>query len=45
MRMSATPVVENRPPPLLGEHTEELLKERLGMGAAEIKALRDKGVI
>jgi formyl-CoA transferase len=45
MRMSATPVVENRPPPLLGEHTEELLKERLGLSAEEIKALRDKGVI
>lgn len=45
IRMSITPVVENRPPPLLGEHTEELLKERLGLSAEEIKALRDKGVI
>jgi formyl-CoA transferase len=45
MRMSATPVVENRPPPLLGEHTDELLKERLGLTDLEIKALRDKGVL
>jgi formyl-CoA transferase len=43
--MSATPVVENRPPPLLGEHTDELLKERLGLTDLEIKALRDKGVL
>jgi formyl-CoA transferase len=45
MRMSETPVVENRPPPLLGEHTEEILQERLRLSAAEMKALRDKGVI
>jgi formyl-CoA transferase len=43
--MSETPVVEKRPPPLLGEHTEEILQERLQMSAAEMKALRDKGVI
>jgi formyl-CoA transferase len=45
MRMSETPVVESRPPPLLGEHTDEILKERLQMSAAEMKTLRDKGVI
>jgi formyl-CoA transferase len=45
MRMSETPVVEKRPPPLLGEHTEEILQERLQMSAAEMKALKDKGVI
>ncbi len=34
-----------RPPPLLGEHTEEVLAERLGLGATEITALRASGVI
>jgi crotonobetainyl-CoA:carnitine CoA-transferase CaiB-like acyl-CoA transferase len=45
MRFSATPVAHDRPPPLLGEHTEEVLRERLGMDAAEIARLRDDGVI
>jgi formyl-CoA transferase len=45
MRMSETPVVEKRPPPLLGEHTDEILKERLNLSTEEVKALRDKGVI
>ena len=45
MRMSETPVVENRPPPLLGEHTDEILKERLQMSDAEIQALKIKGVL
>jgi formyl-CoA transferase len=45
MRMSETPVVEKRPPPLLGEHTDEILKERLDLSTEEVKALRDKGVI
>ena len=45
MRMSETPVVEKRPPPLLGEHTDEILKERFNLSTEEVKALRDKGVI
>jgi len=45
MRLSATPIVENRPPPLLGQHTSEILKERLGLSDAEIAALQNKGVI
>jgi crotonobetainyl-CoA:carnitine CoA-transferase CaiB-like acyl-CoA transferase len=34
-----------RPPPLLGQHTDEVLAERLGLDAAAIQALRDQGVV
>jgi formyl-CoA transferase len=34
-----------RPPPLLGEHTEEVLSERLGLGAGEVASLRAQGVV
>lgn len=34
-----------RPPPLLGEHTVEVLKERLGLGAEAIETLRRDGVV
>jgi crotonobetainyl-CoA:carnitine CoA-transferase CaiB-like acyl-CoA transferase len=32
-------------PPLLGQHTEEILGERLGFDAAQIVAFRTRGVI
>jgi crotonobetainyl-CoA:carnitine CoA-transferase CaiB-like acyl-CoA transferase len=34
-----------RPPPLLGEHTQEVLGERLGLSAEEVAALRRAGVV
>lgn len=34
-----------RPPPLLGEHTREVLQEVLGMSAEEIDALQSGGVV
>ena len=34
-----------RPPPGLGEHTDEVLSERLGLGASEIAALRASSVV
>jgi glutaryl-CoA transferase len=33
------------PPPLLGQHTDEVLKERLGLAATEVVALRRDGVV
>jgi crotonobetainyl-CoA:carnitine CoA-transferase CaiB-like acyl-CoA transferase len=45
MKFSATPAVPERAPPLLGEHTEHLLRERLGLDAAAIEALAAAGVI
>jgi crotonobetainyl-CoA:carnitine CoA-transferase CaiB-like acyl-CoA transferase len=33
------------PPPTLGQHTEEVLRERLGMTAEEVAALRVEGVV
>jgi CoA:oxalate CoA-transferase len=34
-----------RPPPLLGEHTQEVLAERLGMSSDEVENLRRRGVV
>jgi len=45
MRFSATPVEYNMPPPRLGQHTREVLNGILGMGDAEIDALRERGII
>jgi crotonobetainyl-CoA:carnitine CoA-transferase CaiB-like acyl-CoA transferase len=30
---------------MLGEHTDEILKERLQMSAADIQTLKNKGVV
>jgi crotonobetainyl-CoA:carnitine CoA-transferase CaiB-like acyl-CoA transferase len=45
LRFSATPLGCERAPPLLGEHTEEVLRETLGTSAEEIERLRRLGVI
>ena len=37
--------VEVRPPPLLGEHSEEVLSDLLGMSREEIASLRQEGVV
>jgi crotonobetainyl-CoA:carnitine CoA-transferase CaiB-like acyl-CoA transferase len=44
MRLSATPV-EHRRPPLLGEHTDQVLGDLLGRSAGEIEALRSRGIV
>ena len=45
VRLSATPADYRVPPPLLGQHSEEVLSGLLGMGEAAIAALRDKGIV
>ena len=44
LRFERTPPRFTRPPPLLGEHTEEVLRE-VGYSGAEIRKLREEGVI
>ena len=44
-RLGTTPGGTAWPGPELGSHNREILKERLGLGAAEIEALRGKGVL
>ena len=45
VRLSETPGSVRTPSPMLGEHTEEVLRELLGMDQQAVTALRDKGVI
>ncbi len=45
LRLSATPVEYRNAPPLLGEHTETILAERLGLDGETIAGLRARGVI
>ncbi len=45
IRLSATPPRYDLLPPLLGQHTEEILRERLGMTAERIAELRRMGVV
>ena len=45
IRLSATPVEYRLAPPMLGEHTEVVLEEVLGLGAEEVRQLRSAGVL
>ncbi|MFA7666751.1 MAG: CaiB/BaiF CoA-transferase family protein [Burkholderiaceae bacterium] len=45
LKLSATPVQYRQAPPLLGEHTDTVLADLLGLDAGRIAALRDKGVL
>ena len=44
MHFSGTPLKLERPPPLLGEHTQEIL-ESLGLSSEQIEGLRNLGAI
>ena len=45
MRLSATPVEYRHGPPLLGQHTDEILGDLLGMSEQQIEELRAAAVI
>ncbi len=45
LKLSASPVEYRAAPPLLGEHTETVLAERLGLGPERLAELRAQGVI
>lgn len=45
IRLSETPVEYRMPPPLLGEHTKDVLRDVLGLGEARIAALTNDRVI
>jgi crotonobetainyl-CoA:carnitine CoA-transferase CaiB-like acyl-CoA transferase len=45
IKFSATPIAHDRAPPLLGEHTEEVLGGILGLDTAAVGALRAQGVV
>jgi crotonobetainyl-CoA:carnitine CoA-transferase CaiB-like acyl-CoA transferase len=45
VRLSETPGSVRTPAPTLGEHTEQVLRDLLGLGAEEIDALRTAGAI
>jgi len=44
LRFTEAPLEHGAPPPLLGQHTEEILRE-LGIDGAEIEQLRQSGVL
>jgi len=45
LKLSETPVRYRMPPPRLGEHTDDVLEEILGVSAEERAGLRERGVI
>ncbi len=45
MRLSASPADNAVAPPLLGQHTDDIVRDLLGHSDAEIAALRAKGVL
>ena len=45
IKMSATPVTYRHAPPVVGQHTDEVLKELLGMSDGDLGDLRNRTVI
>ncbi len=45
IRMSRTPAAIREVSPLLGQHTNEVLGDVLGVSEAEIEGLRSKGAV
>jgi crotonobetainyl-CoA:carnitine CoA-transferase CaiB-like acyl-CoA transferase len=45
IKMSATPPVYRRAPPVCGQHTDEVLNEILGLSDADVADLRRRGIV
>lgn len=45
MNLSRTPPETRLPPPLLGEHTDQVLADLLGLGPDEVASLRAQGIV
>ena len=45
INLAAAPPPRSDPPPQLGQHTDEILSQELGLSAAEIERLRQTGVV
>ena len=45
IKMSGTPVSYRRPPPTLGEHTDEVLSDVFGLSHDEVSRLRADEII
>jgi crotonobetainyl-CoA:carnitine CoA-transferase CaiB-like acyl-CoA transferase len=45
VKLSETPADYRLPPPVLGQHTDQILGSKLGLDAAALAALREKGII
>jgi crotonobetainyl-CoA:carnitine CoA-transferase CaiB-like acyl-CoA transferase len=45
IRLSGSPVEYRLPPPLLGQHTDEVLVDWLGMSRPDIDGVRERGVV
>jgi crotonobetainyl-CoA:carnitine CoA-transferase CaiB-like acyl-CoA transferase len=44
-RMAVSPAAPVRPAPLLGQHTDAVLEQRLGLTSSDLAELRQQGVI
>jgi crotonobetainyl-CoA:carnitine CoA-transferase CaiB-like acyl-CoA transferase len=45
LKLSGTPVRRDLPPPLLGQHTDEVLRDVLHLSATDIDQLRQNKII
>ncbi|MNO04894.1 Succinyl-CoA:(R)-benzylsuccinate CoA-transferase subunit BbsF [compost metagenome] len=45
IHFSKTPIAVGLPPPMLGEHTAEILRAELGLSAADVERLHAEGIV